>query len=152
MDRITEMKLLEPTSRAIFKEIGNVRWTPFDSFEVKTKAGATLFLSPNSDFLPSTVRIDEITVPERMRRRGIASEALATLCRLADKYNITLEGGPVGWSDSPWSARFVAWLRRFGFTRDPELPPAHAHDATVFNIQRRPKRQALLRNREQLNR
>lgn len=144
------MKSFESTSKAIFKEIGNVRWTPFDSFAVNTKTGATLFLSPNSDLLPSSVRIDEIRVPERLRGRGVASEALALLCRLADKYQFTLEGGPVGWSDSPWSARFVAWLRRFGFTKDPELPAAHTHDPAVFNIRRRPKRQAALRSRDQL--
>jgi hypothetical protein len=136
MDRITEMKSCELTSRSIFKEIGTVRWQ-FDAFAVRTERGATMLLSPNSDALPSVVHIDEIRVPQGMRRRGIASEALAMLCRLADKYQFRLEGGPVGWSDSPQSDKFVAWLRKFGFTQDPDLPAGYADDPAIFNVRRR---------------
>ncbi len=148
MDRITEMKSCELTSRSIFKEIGKVRWR-FDAFAVRTERGATMLLSPNSDVLPSVVHIDEIRVPQGMRRRGIASEALAMLCRLADKYQFRLEGGPVGWSDSPRSDTFVAWLRKFGFTKDPDLPAGYADDPAIFNVRRRPKRQARMKSRHQ---
>lgn len=120
--------------------MGKVR-RRFDAFAVRTERGAIMMLSPNSDVLPSVVHIDEIRVPESMRGRGIASEALVMLCRFADKYQFRLEGGPVGWSDCPWSGKFVAWLRQFGFTKDPEPPAVHADDPAVFNVRRRPKRQ-----------
>jgi predicted GNAT family acetyltransferase len=133
-----EMKSHQLTSRSIFKEIGEVRWR-FDAFAVRTKRGAIMMLSPNSDVSPSVVRIDEIRVPERIRGRGAASEALATLCRLADQHGFTIEGGPVGWSNSASSKKFVEWLRRFGFRKDPEPPIASRDDPFVFNVRRRPK-------------
>ena len=147
VDRISDLKLRELTSRSIFKEIGKARWR-FDAFAVRTRRGVTIILSPNSDVLPSLVHIDEIRVPERIRRRGMASEALAALCRLADKYGFTIEGGPVGWSDLPWSKKFVEWLRRFGFRKDSELPVASKDDPFVFNVRRRPKPPARLSRRK----
>lgn len=133
------MRAHEGRARSIFQEIGTVRWH-IQAFAVTTKRGAMITLSPNSDVLPSVVHIDEVFVPISSRRRGIASEALGALCRTADKYHFELEGGPVGWSDCEWSAKFVEWLQGFGFRRDPQPPPAAKHDPRVFNIRRRPHR------------
>lgn len=47
-------------------------------------------------------------------------------------------GGPVGWSDNPWSAKFVEWLRRFGFTRDPRFAKQLRDDRPAFNVRRQP--------------
>lgn len=134
------MKQQRSRARSIFREIGRVHWTRFDAFAVKTKRGATFLLSPNSeDTVPTQVHLDELTVPELLRRQGAATEALAALCRLADKYGFELKGGPVGWSDDPWSNKFVAWLRRFGFEEDStsDLPPVD--DPTAFYTRRSPR-------------
>ena len=82
----------------MFGEIGKAEWSPTkDAFVVETKLGATILLSPNSDNgVVFGVHIDEIEVPEPLRRRGVATNALAALCQLADKSQFKLEGGPVG--------------------------------------------------------
>jgi len=125
----------------VFTEIGRVRWTPFDAFEVKTKDGAALLLSPNSDTaLPSIVHIDEIFVAERLRRRGVATACLTTLCTVADKYGFRLDGGPIGWRGGLWRDAFVAWILRFGFQRDTSPFLAPVEDECAFYITRLPCR------------
>lgn len=75
----------------MFKEIGKVRWTQFDAFAVKTKLGATFLLSPNgNEDRPTRVHIDEIHVPQKLQRKGIATEAMSALCWLADKYQVSI--------------------------------------------------------------
>lgn len=143
------MKLNQLPTRAIFKEIGRVRWTPFDAFDVKTKRGAVLRLSPNSDVSPSAVHIDEIRVRENLRRRGIGSEAIRTLCRVADKYQFCLEGGPVGPNYCPWADKFVEWLQGFGFRRDRRSPSPVSDDGLAFNVWRKPKPRMNLHRRTQ---
>jgi hypothetical protein len=140
MDRIVQMKRNPKSSKSVFQEIGKVRWTQFDAFAVKTKAGATFLLSPNSDnAVPTRVHIDEIEVPESLRKRGVATEAMTALCRLADKYQFRLEGGPIGWSESLWRDKFVDWVFRFGFVPDQSLFVPRVDDPTTFYVCRLPK-------------
>jgi hypothetical protein len=141
MDRIIQMKRSSICARLIFKEIGEVRWTQFDAFAVKTELGATLLLSPNgNEGIPTRVHIDEILVPEPLQRRGVGTKALTALCRLADKYQFRLEGGPIGWSDSLWRNEFVLWVLCFGFKPDssPFLP--QVDDPKAFYVRRLPRR------------
>jgi hypothetical protein len=140
MDRINGMKRNPKTARSVFKEIGNVRWTRFDAFEVKTNLGAVFLLSPNgNEGVPTNVHIDEIQVPEFLRRKGVGSAAMTALCRLADKYQFRLDGGPIGWSDSPWRDKFVKWVLRFGFERDPNEFLARVDDPNAFYVRRLPR-------------
>lgn len=113
------MKRNELCPNSIFNEIGEVAWSPVnDAFVVKTKQGATLIVSPNSEIgVPSIVHIDEIEVPLSLRRRGVATKAMTALCQLADSYHFSLEGGPMGLSCDPWRDRFAEWVFRFGFRR-----------------------------------
>lgn len=136
------MKRTELNSRIIFQELGEVRWTNNHSFEVRTKFRTRLFLSPNtdSDFgKPTQVIIDEISVPERFQRQGNATKVMTALCRLADKYQFRLEGGPIGWSDSPWRDKFVEWVLRFGFEPDSSEFLAKVDDPNAFYVRRLPR-------------
>lgn len=127
-------------ARAVLQEIGTLRWTQFDAFELKTKLGAKLLLSPNGkEGLLRNLHIDEIQVPEHLQRKGIATNAMTELCRLADKYQFKLYGGPIGWSDAPWRGKFVEWLLRFGFERDPNEYLAQIDDPKAFYIRRLPR-------------
>ena len=141
MDRIVQMKQSQCYSKHVFAELGIAQWSRLDdAFVVRTRRGATFLLSPNSDDNVFTrVHIDEIEVPEPLRRRGVATAAMATLCRLADKYQFTLEGGPIGWREDPWRDKFVEWMFRFGFEPDPSpvLPPVD--DPGAFYVCRQPK-------------
>ncbi len=125
----------------IFNEIGRTEWSPTeDAFVVETKLGATILLSPNSDeSVKFGVHIDEIEVPELLRRQGVATEAMTALCRLADKNQFKLDGGPVGWSNDPWREKFVEWLKRFGFEPDPRFAAAQIDDQMAFYVRRFPK-------------
>ena len=140
MDRIVLMKAQTITPEEIFAEIGNARWSPNDdAIVVETHLGATLLLSPNTDQIaPTAVHVDEIRVPEALRRRGVATKALADLCQLANKHHFILEGGPVGWSNDPWSEKFVDWLHSFGFVRDPRFDDVPIEDAAAFYVWRKP--------------
>lgn len=142
MDRIIQMKRKQICTRTIFRELGKVQWSQtHDAFAVRTELGATLLLSPNCDEgLPTGVRIDEIEVPEPRRRRGVATNAMAALCELADQYQFRLEGGPVGWSDDPWREKFVEWLKGFGFAADPRFTSTPIDDPSAFLVRRLPKR------------
>ncbi len=127
-------------AKSIFREIGKVQWTEFDAFAVKTKLGATFLLCPNSDVgVPTGVHIDEIEVPESVRRRGVATNAMAALCRLADKYHFKLDGGPIGWSNDPWRDKFVKWMLGFGFEADPRFDGIQIDDQAAFFVRRLPK-------------
>jgi hypothetical protein len=140
MDRIVQMKRNSKSPQSIFQEMGKARWTPFDAFAVKTKLGATLLLSANTDAgVPSAVHIDEIEVPESLRRRGVATKAMTALCRLADKYQFHLEGGPIGLSCDPWRDKFVEWMLRFGFKADPRFADTPIDDQNAFFVRRLPK-------------
>lgn len=136
------MKAQATTPEAIFSEMGNAWWSSNDdAIIVETPLGATLLLSPNTDqSAPTAVHVDEIRVPEALRRRGVATKALAELCQLADKHHFILEGGPVGWSNDPWSQRFVDRLHGFGFVRDPRFDGVPIDDDAAFNVWRKPAR------------
>jgi GNAT superfamily N-acetyltransferase len=141
MDRIMQMKQNPMCARLVFKEIGRVRWTQFDAFAVKTKLGATFLLSPNRDEgVPTRVHIDEILVPRSLQRRGVGTQAMAALCRLADKYHFRLEGGPIGWGGSPWRDEFVVWVLSFGFKPDSSPFLAQVDDPKAFYVWRLPRR------------
>jgi len=117
-----------------------VRWTKFDAFAVRLKNGATLLLSPNgNEGTPTRVHIDEIHVPDLLQRRGAGTVAMQALCRLADKYHFTLEGGPIGWSCDPWRDQFVNWALSNGFEPDqsPFLVPVD--DPKAFYVSRQPR-------------
>jgi hypothetical protein len=135
---IVQMKRKQVHPKTVFAEIGNVQWSRSrDAFVVRTGRGARIFLSPNSDNqCNSGVHIDEIAVPKRLQRKGVATEAMTALCKLADKHQFRLEGGPIGFSENPWRDKFVEWVFRFGFkpTKTPYLPPTD--DTKVFYIQR----------------
>jgi hypothetical protein len=124
----------------VFRRLGKVHWNDTrDAYIVETESGAILQLCPNSDEdVAHGVHVDEIAVAEGRQGRGAASKAIAALCKIADEEGIVLKGGPIGWSDDPWGARFVAWLTRFGFERDPS-PPTKVHDRTAFFAQRLPR-------------
>lgn len=141
VDRIVLMTCFNQDAKSIFREIGVVRWRrDSDAFEIRTRLGAKLLLSPNTEeHVPTSVHVDEVSVPDGLQRRGIATEALVLLCYLADKYGFILEGGPVGWSEGTWSRKFVAWISRFGFEPDPSPWLAPVHDATAFYVRRLPK-------------
>lgn len=127
-------------SEAVLKRLGKVRWSETEgAFLVETELGAILHLCPNSDDgIGAGIHVDEITVPEGRRRKGAARKAMAALCLLADEHKFVLKGGPIGWSDDPWSKRFVAWLGRLGFKPDPS-PPSQVHDRTAFYARRLPR-------------
>jgi hypothetical protein len=127
--------------KSVFQEIGKVRWTQSDALAVKTKRGATFLLNPNSDDgVPTRVHIDEIEVPESLRKRGVATEAMTALCHLADKYQFKLEGGPIGWSETLRRDEFVEWVLSFGFQRDPSPLLPEVDDPTAFYVCRQHKR------------
>jgi hypothetical protein len=134
---------MKPNPRSVpsvLKEIGKVRWTPYDAFEVKTELGARFLLSPNNDEgLPSRVHIDEILVPEPLQRKGVGTRAMRALCDLADKYQFRLDGGPIGWSESLWREKFVEWVTSFGFKRDATLSVSPVIDPDAFYVFRQPK-------------
>ena len=135
------MKRKPMCARSVFKEIGIVRWTRFDAFAVKTKGGATFLLSPNAnEGMFTIVRIDEIQVPEALQRRGIGTKAMAALCRLADKYQFKLEGGPIGWSECLWRDGYVKWVLSFGFEPDPSPFLPSIDDPKTFYVRRLPRR------------
>lgn len=138
---------------AVFTEIGKVEWSyDRDAFVIETRVGARLVLSPNSDeTVAHGVHVDEIEVPERMRKRGAANYAVTALCNLADRYQFRLEGGPVGWSEHPWRGKFVAWVRRFGFVRDPRFAGVPIDDPNAFYIYRlpQPRRSTRFRRRSE---
>ena len=139
MDRIVQMKRNSKSPKSIFQEIGKVRWTQFDAYSVKTKHGATFLLSPNSDDgVPTRVHIDEIEVPESLRRQGVAGAAMTALYHLADRYQFRLEGGPIGWSESPWRDKFVEWVLNFGFEPDPSPSVPQVDDPKAFYVWRLP--------------
>lgn len=134
------MKRNSISPKYLFKKIGKVRWTRFDAFAVKTDRGAVFLLSPNCDEgVPTTVHIDEIKVPESLRRRGVATEALAALCQLADEYQFELEGGPIGFNETLWRDKFVEWVLRFGFVPDPDPFLSIFDDPNVFCVCRPPR-------------
>jgi len=138
--RMTLMNKCKRNPEEILKRLGEVHWNKAqDAFVVETEFGALLQLCPNSDEdIAAGVHVDEISVPESYRGRRAATKALAALCRLADEQRIVLKGGPIGWSEDPWSNRFVAWLSRFGVKRDPS-PPTQVHDRTAFYARRLPR-------------
>ena len=136
------MKRREINSRMIFQELGKVRWTDNHSFEVRTKFRARLFLSPNTDSdvgKPTQVIIDEISVAERFQRRGNATKAMMALCRLADKYQFRLDGGPIGFSETLWRDKFVEWVLYFGFEQDPNEFLPKVDDPNAFYVRRLPR-------------
>lgn len=140
------MKPNKKSARSVFKEIGKVRWTQFDAFAVKTKLGATFLLSPNeNEGVPTKVHIDEILVPKKLQRKGVGTEAMTVLCHLADKHQFRLEGGPIGWSDCSWRDKFVEWVLRFGFEKDPYEFLAKVDDPNAFYVRRLPRSTKLCR-------
>ncbi|MGD0223448.1 MAG: hypothetical protein ABSF71_14020 [Terriglobia bacterium] len=124
----------------VLKRLGKVHWSKAaDAFLVETELGAILQLCPNSDDdIGAGVHIDEINVPKDLRGNRRATKAMIALCRLADEFNFKLKGGPVGWDDDPWGEKFVAWVTRLGFRRDP-CPPTKVHDRTAFYARRLPR-------------
>jgi hypothetical protein len=124
----------------VLKRLGKVHWSKAaDAFLVETELGAILQLCPNSDDdIGAGVHIDEINVPEDLRGNRRATKAMIALCRLADEFNFQVKGGPVGWDDDPWSEKFVAWVTRLGFRRDPS-PPTKVHDRAAFYARRLPR-------------
>jgi len=133
------MKRNSICARLIFKEIGKVRWIQFDAFAVRTKLGATFLLSPNgNEGMPTRIHIDEILVPESLQRRGVGTEAMTALCHLADKYQIRLEGGPIGWCDTLWRDKFVEWVLSFGFEPDTSPFLLQVDDPKAFYVRRLP--------------
>jgi GNAT superfamily N-acetyltransferase len=139
VDRIVEMKKKYQKPELVLAQLGTVRLNELSgAFDIETKQGAILRLYPNSEEeIRHGVHIDEIEVVEAKRGKGIATRALAALCRLADEHHFELKGGPVGFSDDPFRERFVGWLGRFGFKRDASLLPVD--DRTAIYVRRRPK-------------
>jgi len=128
------------TAISIFQELGKVTLIPPDVVSVETSLGATLLLCPNNDpGIPTSVHIDEINVPEHLRRHGAATQAMKMLCQLADKYQFILNGGPIGWSSSNWRDKFISWIFRLGFESDHDtsLPLIH-DDPQAFYVRRMP--------------
>jgi GNAT superfamily N-acetyltransferase len=127
--------------KIVFAQIGEVQWRrSLDAFVVHTMQGARILLSPNSDYqCDSGVHIDEIAVPKPLRRQGVATAALNALCELADQHKFRLEGGPIGFTTSPWRDKFVVWVLRFGFEshQSPFLP--QTDDPKAFYVQRLPR-------------
>ena len=124
----------------VLKRLGKVAWSKAaDAFLVETELGATLQLCPNSDNdIGAGVHIDEIDVPKDLRGNRQATKAIIALCRLADEFKFQLRGGPVGWDDDPSGEKFVAWITRLGFRRDPS-PPTKVHDRTAFYARTLPR-------------
>lgn len=140
MDRIAEMTKEPQKPELVFARLGRVKLNAVSgAFNIEMKQGAILRLCPNSDGnVEHGVHIDEIEVPEAMRGNGIATKALAALCRLADTYRFELEGGPIGFSDDPFRERFIVWVRRFGFKRDAKKGLSSTDDKRAFYVRRRP--------------
>lgn len=65
---------------------------------------------------------------------------MAALCHLADKYQFTLEGGPIGWSESLARDKFVVWVLSFGFEPDPSPFLLPVDDPKTFYVRRLPRR------------
>src|SRR5690348_5139951 len=82
--------------RPYFAELVSCAWSyKLDAFRVRVK-NSTILLSPNSDTsLTHGVHIDAITVSPQLRRKGDGTRSMETLCRRADRHQITLEGGPI---------------------------------------------------------
>jgi hypothetical protein len=96
-------------------------------------------LSPNADAgVPTVVHIDEIVVPESLRKRGVGTNAMVSLCKLANKYQFRLEGGPIGWSECPWRDKFIEWMFRFGFASDLSSTLPFADNPGTFFVRRMP--------------
>jgi hypothetical protein len=55
------------------------------------------------------------------------------------KYQFSLEGGPIGWSDCSWRDKFVEWVLRFGFEPDPYEFLAKVDDPKAFYVSRLPR-------------
>src|SRR2546425_1629460 len=93
--------------KIVLAQLGKLRVNRVSgAFDIEMRAGAILKLCPNSDDdIQHGVHIDEIEVPGAKRGKGVATKALAALCRLADNYHFGLEGGPVGFSDNPFRER-----------------------------------------------
>jgi len=139
MDRIIQMKRNQKSAQSVFKEIGKVCLTHFETFEVTTEVGGIFILSPNAfESVPTIVHIDEFYVPFSLRRRGVGTHAMTSLCRLADKYQFRLEGGPIGWSDFLWREKLVEWMLRFGFISDRRFEPRSLDDPAAFYVCRQP--------------
>jgi|SRR5689334_14215624 len=141
MDRIKEMTKTETATEILFKKLGVIQWDGNDAFVVTTKQKVKLVLCPNEcleNETPKQVIVDEIYVPWRLRRKGNATKTLTVLCRLADKHRITLLGGPIGFSESAWRDKYVEWVLRFGFERDPS-EHLKSHDPKVFYVRRLPR-------------
>ena len=126
--------------RAILSCLGKVRWSKLEgTFVIENAAGAVLKVCPNSDEdIKAGLHVDEIAVAKSRRGKGAAGEMMTGLCRLADEHQLTIYGGPIGWSTDPWSERFVAWLSGRGFEPDP-FPPTKVHDKTAFYARRLPR-------------
>jgi hypothetical protein len=140
VDRIEKMNKKILSAETIFETLGQVQWDGNDAFVVITKQRVKLVLCPNTGLhpgVPKQVIIDEISVPENLRRKGNASKAMTALCRLADKYSFDLLGGPIGFSENPWREKFVEWVLSFGFKRD-SSPHLKAHDPRAFYVIRVP--------------
>jgi GNAT superfamily N-acetyltransferase len=134
---------MEPDSkdpRSIFSEIGTVEWSnTLDAFVVETRFGARFLLySFDEETIVYGVHIDEIEVPPDSRRKGSGTLAMTALCELADKYQFRLAGGPIGFPESPWRDKFVAWVLSFGFVADPEFE-GMTDSPDVFYVHRAPK-------------
>lgn len=63
---------------------------------------------------------------------------MAALCRLSDKYQFSLEGGPVGPREGEWGEKFAEWVLRFGFARNTSTD-LNADDPTSFYVVRTPR-------------
>lgn len=137
------------TARTIFQEIGSVRWTNNHSFEVQTPFATKLLLSPNTDpdsGCPTHVIIDEVFVPARFRRRGNATKAIHSLCRLSDTFQFTLEAGLISRSDFSWGNEFLAWVLKFGFIASTPRYKSLADECSVC-VRRQPVTQSCMESR-----
>ena len=72
----------------VFRRLGEVHvHRTSDALVILTPHGATLVLYPDSDTnVECGVHIDEIRVPEELRRQGVATAAMEALCALADSH------------------------------------------------------------------
>lgn len=136
------MQKNQTATEKLFKKLGAIQWDGNDAFVVTTKQKVKLVLCPNecleSD-TPKQIIIDEIYVPWRLRRQSCATNSMTALCRLADRYKITLLGGPIGFSSNSWREKFVEWVLGFGFERDPS-EHLKSHDPKAFCVRRLPRR------------
>lgn len=123
----------------VFRALGRVV-RELNAYVIKTSEGATFRIAPNDEqSIADGVHIDEISVPTRLRRRGIATKAMTRLCKLADTHGFILEGGPIGLSDTPWREEFVAWVRGFGFKRDPNPNLRIPNNPKAYCVRRVPQ-------------